>query len=123
MILVHEHDLQQDTIQLVTALFILQNVLRMATFQTEIQNLLDRNAEYAKFFPGAPTIEQLRPAWKQGTSMMVCMCDFLIFYSRLSQLLLTKITLTLRFSSSDLCRPARYPGTVLRPWVESICVP
>src|SRR2546429_8621220 len=88
MILVHEYDLEQATIQLVTALFILQTVLRMATFQTEVQNLLDRNAEYAKSFPGAPTIEQLRPVWKQGTSMMVCMCDFLIIYSRISQLLL-----------------------------------
>jgi hypothetical protein len=53
----------------------------MAAFQTEVQKLLDKNAEYAKSFSGAPTIEQMRPMWKQGTGMLVCMCDFLIVSS------------------------------------------
>lgn len=71
--------MEQGTIRLLKALFSLlahQTIFRMAAFQIEVQKLLDKNAEYAKSFPGVPTIEQMRPMWKQGTGMLVCMCDF-----------------------------------------------
>jgi len=126
MILVPEHDLEQSKIQLVTALFI-QTVFKMATFQKEVQNLLDRNAEYAKSFPGAPTIEQLRPLWKQGTAMMVCMCGFLIVHSQLFTITLEgsipiptdEIILTSRFCLVTCVDPRTIPEQFFGPGLRA----